>query len=111
MAKLIPIEPIKTGTLIRSAQLHRARLDKENRTITVRFSTETPVSRWFGTEILSHEAGCVKLDRFNAGAAVLMEHDIMQRCGTGLCSAFGPLGVAWIHVAVVMGVYEGSLVN
>lgn len=79
--KLIPANPIKTGTLVRSAQLTRAGLDKEKRTITVRFATETPVQRWFGREILSLKDGAAKLDRFNNGAAVLMEHDTHQRCG------------------------------
>jgi HK97 family phage major capsid protein/HK97 family phage prohead protease len=67
--------------MFRSAQLTRAGLDKDKRTITVRFSTQTPVKRWFGTEVLSHDAGAVKLERFNAGAAVLMEHDTHMRCG------------------------------
>lgn len=72
---------LKTGTLVRSAQLDRAGLNKEKRTITVRFSTETPVRRWFGEETLSHDSGAVKLDRMKNGAAVLMEHDANQRCG------------------------------
>ncbi len=74
-------DTLKTGTLTRSAQLDRAGLDKEKRTVRVRFSTETPVQRWFGTEVLSHDAGACNLDRMNAGAAVLCEHDPMQRCG------------------------------
>lgn len=81
MLKLEPKEPLTTGTLVRSALLTRGGLDKEKRTVTVRFSTTTPVDRWFGKEILSHDAGAVKLDRFNNGAAVLMEHDPKLRCG------------------------------
>jgi HK97 family phage major capsid protein/HK97 family phage prohead protease len=72
---------LKTGTLVRSAQLDRAGLNKEKRTITVRFSTETPVKRWFGEETLSHDSNAVKLDRMKNGAAVLVEHDTNQRCG------------------------------
>lgn len=73
--------PIKTGTLVRSAQLDRAGLNKEKRTITVRFSTETPVKRWFGSETLSHDSNAVRLDRMKNGAAVLLEHDCDQRVG------------------------------
>ena len=35
-------------------------------------SSETPVQRWFGTEVLSHKPGAVRLDRMKAGAAPLL---------------------------------------
>ena len=39
-------------------------------------SSDTPLDRWFGTEILSHAAGAVRLDRINSGAApLLFNHD------------------------------------
>lgn len=76
----------------RSVRLDRAAFNKEARTVTVRFSTETPVKRWFGTEILSHKSGAVKLDRFNAGAAVLMEHDTDKRCGITESATITPTG-------------------
>lgn len=38
-------------------------------------SSETPVERWFGVEILDHKRGSVNLERFNSGgAAVRDEH-------------------------------------
>lgn len=39
------------------------------------FSSEAPVERWFGTEILSHDQSAVDLSRMNDGAAVLWNHD------------------------------------
>lgn len=39
-------------------------------------SSETPVERWFGTEILSHAPEAVQLERINTGAApLLFNHD------------------------------------
>lgn len=50
-------------------------MDKEKRTVKVRFSSETAVSRWFGDEVLSHDSSNVRMDRIRNGAAVLLEHD------------------------------------
>lgn len=51
-------------------------LDKAARTVELSFSSEAPVERWFGTEILSHAAGAVDLDWVNSGnAPLLWMHD------------------------------------
>lgn len=50
-------------------------LDAENRTITFPFSSETPVDRWFGAEVLSHRSDAVDLSRLNDGAPLLFNHD------------------------------------
>lgn len=47
----------------------------EDRTIEFPFSSELPVSRWFGQEVLSHQADAVDLARLNDGAPVLFNHD------------------------------------
>lgn len=39
------------------------------------FSSETPVERYFGTEVLSHEGGAADLSRLNDGAPFLWNHD------------------------------------
>jgi len=41
-------------------------IDTEKRTISMSFSSETPVRRWYGQEILSHKAGHVQLGRATA---------------------------------------------
>jgi HK97 family phage major capsid protein/HK97 family phage prohead protease len=44
--------------------------------LTFPVSSETPVSRWYGEEILSHESGSVRMDRMKRGACTyLFNHD------------------------------------
>jgi HK97 family phage major capsid protein/HK97 family phage prohead protease len=75
------IKTLKLGKLVRSFALNRAGIDTEKRTVRVQFSSEEPVQRWFGEEILDHAQGSVDLSRANAGCAVLLEHDTYQRIG------------------------------
>lgn len=51
-------------------------VDKASRTIEVSFSSEAPVPRWFGREILQHKTGSARLDRLNDGAPVLFNHNL-----------------------------------
>ena len=44
-------------------------------TITFSFSSETPVARSFGLEVLSHAPGAADLSRLNDGAPLLWNHD------------------------------------
>ena len=44
-------------------------------TITFSFSSETPVARSFGMEVLSHAPGAADLSRLNDGAPLLWNHD------------------------------------
>ena len=55
--------------------------DTKSDTLTLSFSSETPVQRSFGTEILSHEESAVNLERFNDSAPVLWSHDPTQQIG------------------------------
>jgi HK97 family phage major capsid protein/HK97 family phage prohead protease len=48
---------------------------EEERTVEFSFSSETPVKRWFGNEVLSHDSSAVDLGRMNDGAPVLFNHD------------------------------------
>lgn len=50
-------------------------IDEEARTVEVAFSSEEPVPRWFGDEILDHSAGAMLDTRLQNGAAVLWNHD------------------------------------
>ena len=45
------------------------------------FSSETPVDRWFGSEVLSHDAGAADLSRLNDSAPLLWNHDPDQIIG------------------------------
>jgi HK97 family phage major capsid protein/HK97 family phage prohead protease len=72
---------IKTGDLQRFFQLDRAALDQENRTVRLSFSSEEPVERWFGSEVLSHSPESVRMDRLNGGAPLLWNHDTSDQIG------------------------------
>jgi len=47
----------------------------EDRTYEFPFSSEFPVARYFGNEILSHEANAADLSRLNDGAPLLFNHN------------------------------------
>lgn len=60
----------------REGVFDRASANKEKRTVELSFSSEAPVERWYGTEILSHDATAVNLDRMASGRAnLLVNHD------------------------------------
>ena len=52
-----------------------AKVDPASRTVTFSFSSETPVDRWFGDEVLSHAPGAADLSRLGNGAPLLFNHD------------------------------------
>lgn len=56
-------------------------IDKEARTMEFPFSSELPVDRYFGTEILSHKDGAFDLNRLNDGHPLLWNHDPSQVIG------------------------------
>lgn len=76
-----PVKTIKTPILYRTAEFERAAMDKEKRTIDLSFSSEQPVERWFGMEILDHSKSSVDLSRINAGGPLLMEHSRQDQIG------------------------------
>ena len=54
----------------------------EDRTYSIPFSSEHPVERSFGTEILSHEEGSIDFSRLNGGVApVLWNHNMDELIG------------------------------
>ena len=75
------MKKINTGDLQRFFQLDRAALDQENRTVRLSFSSEEPVERWFGSEVLSHSPEAVRMDRLNGGAPLLWNHDTSDQIG------------------------------
>lgn len=72
---------IKAGPLERSITLQREAINEEARTIDVAFSSEEPVERWFGNEILDHSPESVRLGRLQNGGAVLVGHDHRDHVG------------------------------
>ncbi|WP_246195206.1 phage major capsid protein [Paracoccus litorisediminis] len=56
-------------------------IDFENRTVELAFSSEMPVARWFGDEVLDHREGAIRMDRLQSGAALLVNHDWDDQIG------------------------------
>jgi HK97 family phage major capsid protein/HK97 family phage prohead protease len=52
-----------------------AQIAEDDRTLEFPFSSEYPVARYFGNEILSHRSEAVDLSRLNDGAPLLFNHD------------------------------------
>lgn len=59
----------------RSINMAVRAVDENSRRVTVSFSSEQPVSRWFGAEILQHDEGNVDLERINQIGVSLFNHD------------------------------------
>jgi HK97 family phage prohead protease len=82
-------------------------------------SSEAPVDRWFGTEILSHEDGAIRMDRIRAGAVpLLFNHNWADPVGVvdGAAAAGGRLMVdahlfATERAKEVQAMIEGGLRN
>jgi HK97 family phage major capsid protein/HK97 family phage prohead protease len=67
------------GPLRRQAEVRN--IDEDARTVEVAFSSEEPVRRWFGDEILDHSSGAMIDSRLQNGAAVLWNHDTDVQIG------------------------------
>lgn len=67
------------GSLRRMGEVHK--IDEAARTVELAFSSTNPVRRWFGDEVLSHDAAAVVLDRLLDGGAVLVAHDWNDQVG------------------------------
>ena len=55
--------------------------DDDTRAVELAFSSETPVERYWGIEILDHRPGAVRLGRLNNGGALLLQHDGDRQIG------------------------------
>lgn len=63
------------GPQRRELQMGMQLTEKTDETLTFSFSSEAPVDRWFGREILLHEPGAMDLSRMNDGAPWLFNHE------------------------------------
>ena len=75
------MKKINTGDLQRFFEFNRAAIDEENRTVRLSFSSEEPVERFFGSEVLSHSPESVRMDRLNGSAPLLWNHDASDQVG------------------------------
>lgn len=81
--KLSPeeIRKIQTETLQRTLTVENRNIDEEARTVQVAFSSESVVERYWGNEILNHDADSVRLGRLQNGGAVLVGHNHSDQVG------------------------------
>jgi HK97 family phage major capsid protein len=67
---------------VRSAAIERATLNEETRTVDLAFSSEAPVERWWGVEILGHEPGEMDTEWIAGGTApLLLDHNARDVVG------------------------------
>ncbi len=67
--------------------------DADARTVTMAISSEQPVERYFGTEILSHKPGAIRMNRLKGGMPLLFNHDSNQHLGVTTGHELGKDGV------------------
>lgn len=76
---------IKPGAkLHRAFQLDRAKVAEDTRTVELAFSSESPYERWWGIEILDHDAKSIRMDRLKGSAPLLVDHDNSVRSQVGV---------------------------
>ena len=63
------------GQLLKRAESADFAVSDDERTIDFPFSSEFPVARYFGNEVLSHEREAADLSRLNDSAPLLFNHD------------------------------------
>lgn len=81
---------LKIGRQVRAATFLREEANDEERTIPLSFSSEAPVERWFGIEILGHGPGEVDLDWLRGGTApVLSDHNTRSQIGVVVDASIG----------------------
>lgn len=77
----ILLRQLEGKPLHRSMLVDLSTLDEEKRTVEVAVSSEYPVRRWFGMEILDHSSASVDLTRLKSGAPFLDMHDRWEQIG------------------------------
>ena len=72
---------LKAKPQFRTALFQREDINEEARTVELAFSSEEPVKRWFGDEILDHDPKSIRLGRLSDGGAVLVDHNSRDHVG------------------------------
>ncbi|MFV0680848.1 MAG: hypothetical protein ACK5NW_11295, partial [Ottowia sp.] len=78
----MPFDAPKPGTKVeRLLSVDRSAINVDARTVTLAFSSETPVERTWGVEVLDHKPGSMRTGRLKSGAPLLMDHDARDQVG------------------------------
>jgi HK97 family phage major capsid protein/HK97 family phage prohead protease len=82
MSAKLDINKLYSETHSREAPIERASIKDTDRTVELSFSSEEPVERWWGVEILDHsDSKACDLSRLKRGGALLMDHDARDQVG------------------------------
>ncbi|MEN9317314.1 MAG: hypothetical protein RIS35_3707 [Pseudomonadota bacterium] len=93
------IRRITAERQFRAAVVQREWVDGEKRTVELAFSSEAPVERMWGVEILDHSEDAIDLSFINSGRApLLMDHDPSDQIGVVEEVSIGPDRVARARV-------------
>ena len=84
-------DDMRKDLFFRQVDLDRAELDEEKREIELSFSSETPVKRWFGSEILLHGEGNIDLSRLRRVGSLIFGHNAYDLKGI-----IGPVRKCWL---------------
>lgn len=69
-------ETIESGeTFFREAEIDIRKSNNDTRTVSATLSSEIPVKRWFGNEVLAHDDAAINLDRASDGLPLLFNHN------------------------------------
>jgi HK97 family phage major capsid protein len=71
----------RSSEATREFTLERASIDEKARTVPLSFASETPVERWFGSEILECTSDACDLKRLRNGGALLLDHNSRDQVG------------------------------
>jgi HK97 family phage major capsid protein/HK97 family phage prohead protease len=63
------------------ALIERSMINEDTRSIDIAFSSEAPIERYFGYEVLDHSPGSMRTERLEGGAALLLNHDWDDQIG------------------------------
>jgi HK97 family phage major capsid protein len=72
---------LKTKMFFRQFEIKQGDIDKEKRTVNLSFSSETPVDRFYGKEILDHSPTSVRMGRLRSGGPLLVNHNPDDQVG------------------------------
>ena len=72
---------LKQKLIQRDFSLEVKQVEKEERTLTFPFSSEQPVTRYFGDEVLEHKSDNWDLSRLNDGGPLLFNHSFDRPIG------------------------------
>lgn len=73
--------PTKLGRQYRRMQVASSGYSKDDHTVDLALTSEEPVERYYGTEILSHKKGAIRTTRLKSGIPLLFNHDYDQHLG------------------------------